>query len=1344
MVVLVLSLWTMGQVLQTQSFDDPAFPPAGWVVTNAGTGNDWTQSTATPYAGAGTMFYGYHTNAADTWAFTPGITLTGGTTCYVEFYQKVESSSYPERLKVTVGQGQTVAAQTTVIWDNAGGSNLTNTTYIKRTASFTPGATGTYNFAFNCYSEAYHWNLYVDEYRLYIPAPVYPMTGIWTVDPGGSGSNNFTTLAAAINYLNYNGVGSGGVTFNVVANYTETFTSPTAGLITASGTSSNPILFKKNGAGSNPLITAGVGTSTTTDGIIVIAGGDFITFENIDLQENSLNTVATTQMEWGYALVKANATAPFNGCQNITIKNCTITLNKANPGSVGIYSGNHIASNTTLLTITDVSDAMNNCKFYGNTISNVYRGIALIGFNAPSPYTLYDSNNEIGVEGPNNITNFGGAAGGTGLTPQVYGIYTWYTSNVQVANNTINGGTGTGTLLYGIRTSSGANGDVYNNIITLTGGSTRTVYGIGSELGTTGSTVNIHHNTIENCSLTTATTGLFYGIQNQIVTTVAFNINIYENEVKNNLLAGTGNFIGIDGGYGGIVDINNNRIHDNTKNNSGQITMIRTGTSGTKYEIHENIMYANNIITVGTVSASCTINGFYCLGSPSEFFYNNQIYDCYVGGTTTGGSTIYGINGYSLNSQSKSFFGNTIRNLAINSGSGTIYGIYFGNVYAGTSYTLYNNKVYDLTAAGTSGAVTGIHIAGGNGLHVYNNFISDLKAPNATGAIAINGMNIAGGSLVNAYYNTIYLNASSTGSTFGSSGIYKSATVNSDFRNNCVVNLSIPGSTGLTVAYRWSGSYNPSNYSTLSNNNNWYAGTPGSSNVIFFDGTERDQTLADFQARVFPKESNSVTENPPFMNVTTTPYDLHISTNIPTFCESSGTPVLTPIPISDDIDGNPRAALPDIGADEFSGTLPPNAVTFSVDMSTAEGFSPGVDLVYIAGNFPGAVWNEPGTNPALMMTQVGSSHIYTLTLSLPGGSVEYKYFRNAGWDGGEWAGEPNRSVTFATNITVNDTWRGSITWANLQWPGTGSINLGGAYEVYAQANIPNGVTTASGATYGLQAWIGYSTDNTDPNTWTNWIPAPFFGQSFDNDEFKADLGSILTESGTYYYASRFQFGNMPYVYGGFSGGFWDGTTNISGVLAVNEATKTLNLTVLLEGLYAIGGTMRKVQGETGDQFPGNVADQVNIELHDGSDYSNTILTLNNVDVNQDGSISVAIPAEYSGNYHITIKHRNSIATTSANPVSFTGSNITYNFNTPTSAFGNNLLQMADGHYVIYGGDVNQDGSVDTGDSTPVDNDQFNFVSGYVNTDVNGDGIIDTGDGTIIDNNQFGFVGAILP
>jgi hypothetical protein len=88
--------------------------------------------------------------------------------------------------------------------------------------------------------------------------------------------------------------------------------------------------------------------------------------------------------------------------------------------------------------------------------------------------------------------------------------------------------------------------------------------------------------------------------------------------------------------------------------------------------------------------------------------------------------------------------------------------------------------------------------------------------------------------------------------------------------------------------------------------------------------------------------------------------------------------------------------------------------------------------------------------------------------------------------------------------------------------------------------------------------------------------------------------------------------------------------------------------------------------------------------------------------------------------------------------------VDYSFDLPAKAYGGNLLLMIDGYYAIYGGDVNQDGSVDSGDTTPTDNDQYFYVAGYILTDINGDGIVDTADGTIIDNNQFIYVGAALP
>ena len=73
----------------------------------------------------------------------------------------------------------------------------------------------------------------------------------------GSGTTGYATLAAAITDLNAQGVGAGGVTFNLAPGYTETAANL---LITATGTAANPIVFQKGtGTGANPTITAGVG-----------------------------------------------------------------------------------------------------------------------------------------------------------------------------------------------------------------------------------------------------------------------------------------------------------------------------------------------------------------------------------------------------------------------------------------------------------------------------------------------------------------------------------------------------------------------------------------------------------------------------------------------------------------------------------------------------------------------------------------------------------------------------------------------------------------------------------------------------------------------------------------------------------------------------------------------------------------------------------------------------------------------------------------------------------------------------------------------------------------------------
>lgn len=644
---------------------------------------------------------------------------------------------------------------------------------------------------------------------------------------------DFPTIEKAIDSLNQVGVG-GNVTFNVNAGHTETFSKLTAGLITATGYPDSQIVFQKSGGSPNPKITAAAGgVSFLRDGIIIIAGGDYITFDAIDVQENSLNTNKQNMMEWGYALVKASKDPPINGCRYVTIKNCTITLNKADSLAAGIYAGNHRADTTTTLTLNDSLDVMSYCKFYGNTISNVNFGFRISGSTAAG---FLDRNNEIGVDGGNNISNFYGSGSN-------YGMNIEYQSNLKVANNTVNGGgvSQTGTL-YGIRTGSGTNAniDIYNNTVTLVQGGTNLIYAITNSTGGSGTnnTVNIYNNTVENCSYSTSSSNSVWLIYNLAS---CHNLNIYGNVIRNN-----------------------------TK-------------------------------SIGTGPMHCIFN------SPTSADTNVYIFD------------------------------NEIYN---NSCAGPLNGI---NVDDGVNVHVYKNKIYNLTTTGTSSVVSGIYVQSGPiNTYIYNNFISDLKAPSSSSDNTIRAVNITStttNSNIGLYYNTIFLNSTGGG---GSSGIYQTnsttpTTAALDMRNNIVVNNSSPGA-GKTVAFRRSAvNVNLNNYSTLSNNNSFYAGTPGVNNLIFFDGTNADQTLAAFKERVSPREGCSVTENVPFVNSTTAPYNLHVSP-VSTQVEGAAKPISTPLVINSDFDSDTRnTTTPDMGADEFTGTpldVSPPTISYTLLIDT--------------------------------------------------------------------------------------------------------------------------------------------------------------------------------------------------------------------------------------------------------------------------------------------------------------------------------------------------------------------------------------------------------------------------
>ena len=194
------------------------------------------------------------------------------------------------------------------------------------------------------------------------------------------------------------------------------------------------------------------------------------------------------------------------------------------------------------------------------------------------------------------------------------------------------------------------------------------------------------------------------------------------------------------------------------------------------------------------------------------------------------------------------------------------------------------------------------------------------------------------------------------------------------------------------------------------------------------------------------------------------------------------------------------------------------------------------------------------------------------------------------------------------------------------------------------------------------------------------------------------------------------------------------------IAIVSNQVKSLTVKMYIEGLYNQSeNKLNKAHNGSGYAFDGNIADNIKVELHQNSfPYSkvgNTFITT----INTEGNIIISLSSSYAGNYYLVVKHRNSIETWSAIPISFNGLSISYDFTSSGSqAYGSNLKNIA-GQYCIYGGDVNQDGVVDGSDMSLVENASNSILVGYYNEDSNGDGVVDGADMAMVDNNSTGIV-----
>lgn len=777
---------------------------------------------------------------------------------------------------------------------------------------------------------------------------LYTLNGTYSV--GSSQSAPFNTLTAAVNLYNTACI-SGPVVYSLTdATYSGSETFPIA--INSNIYQSSTNTFTIRPAASTAVSITGAPAAGSP--LIDLNGADYVTIDGINSGGASL-TISNTSTS---ATANTSTIRFINGATNNTVTKAFIqgsgTVPTATEGGTIFFS--------TDATTTNGND--------NNTIS--FCDIGPAGSNLPSKAingvgsttTTAIGNSGIIIDNNNIFDYFNNLVGSAGVYTNA-GCNTWTITNnkfYQTGTRTFGSAVQNSAiwLLSSTATSGMQGATITGNTIgfassagtgtyTLLGGSFGAKFvgifynGIG-----TGTLTTINNNTIAGVSLTGATSSgttnssPFCGILINTGLVTSNSNTIGSQSATGSLVFTTNSTAGTH-----VMGIYNHSSDDWTSNNNtvGGLTITNAGASGAfnVYGLVNNTAAAKtwtaNSNTVGGSVTNSILNSCSSTSSLVYGIYNNLgIMSVSTNTVRNLSATAGSISGIANNSSAAttSIQNNTISALSSSTAAGFVAGI---QSLAGTAVTINKNKISDLNSNGTTSVVSGVAISAGTTTNITNNLIGDLRSPNGSNTTTdvIRGINLTSTttfSAINVYYNSIYL-AASGGTNFTTSGVFHttSATATTaalNMRNNIVVNNSAPSGSGLTIAYRRS-SATLTNYATTSNNNLFFTGTPSASRLIFYDGTNSDQTLAAFKTRMSTRDQASVSENPSFLStVSTNANFLKINTTIASQVESGAVNIAT---YTDDFEndvrqGNPGyvaqvnggGTAPDIGADEFDGT----------------------------------------------------------------------------------------------------------------------------------------------------------------------------------------------------------------------------------------------------------------------------------------------------------------------------------------------------------------------------------------------------------------------------------------
>jgi hypothetical protein len=839
------------------------------------------------------------------------------------------------------------------------------------------------------------------------------ISGTHTINPSlpanySGTSYNFQSIHDVLNHpqfgLNTVGTTTSGVTYlladGVVFNESNL-------ILRNGGSASGWVNFVGN-VNNKPTIKANAGQGNN-DAVFTIYGADYVKFEGISVEDNlQANSTPTTNMEYGFVFLRVGQIP--NASQYITIKNCDIKL-KGGSSAKAIAVVN-LDENFALTQANSVSGAAGNLLFQNNYINGVefgyyfdgtstkvyndhhitVRGGSVINFGGSNRfcsgvYAKHQQNFEVDSLTINNKLS----AAHNGKIAAIW-VDKCEASNIKISNNLISIHAITDSLAYGI----------YN------------VGGTASNYTANGNTVEITNNTIQNCYLRGSNQHLALIFSGAKSFEKAPDITLISNNLfTNNVLSKREGFAELLKTNAGLpidkIVVNHNEIYSNkivldssgagraiyndfsseakcyqasfntidsfevvTKNGSlsviynygnlgdssiitsNSISNIKLTAMGMGYTHVINssgkstvkFKITNNII-VNVLGGRGYLKGIYVANNRNGIVAQNQL--SFLENVGSDQTDLTAIEVMNSAIDKDEVFGNKIHHL--NSSGWLLYGIHCATERS----RIYNNELFNFINSSSIANAVGIHLNNSSAQFVYNNFVSDLHAPNSNEALAVKGLSTGfttKGSGTRAFlHNTVYLNAQANQPNFGSAALHTTMPSNFVMCNNILVNKSAHGSTGRTIAFSVLGtSFETGYFQSISNNNNFYGGTPSNNNLIFYNVTNAFSSLADFKQFTGGVESNSISTPFVFVNDSIAPYDLHLLVSSNNQAIKAGRDVSSMFVVASDFDNDTRnQLLPDIGADEIK-VLPSGLGELKDIASLSVAPNPTKDMIKITLN----------------------------------------------------------------------------------------------------------------------------------------------------------------------------------------------------------------------------------------------------------------------------------------------------------------------------------------------------------------------------------------------------------